>query len=58
MSDINDEDKENTGIDWLDVAITLANILVINIILEIENRKNNGRLAELGNATALNTVEP
>lgn len=46
-------EEENTGIDWLDVAIALANILVAHIIQEIEN----GRLAESGKATVLKTVD-
>jgi hypothetical protein len=37
MTDNNDE---KTGIDWLDVAIAIANIIVAHIILEIESKKD------------------
>lgn len=42
------EVEERTGIDWLDTAIALALYLI---------SEYNGRLAESGKATALNTVE-
>lgn len=53
---VEEPEEEKTGIDWLDVAITIASILVAQIIQEIENRKTDDW--QSGNATALNTVEP
>lgn len=43
-------DNEETGIDWLDAAIKLANILILQIILD-------GRLAESGKALLLKSSD-
>ena len=47
-------EDEETGIDWLDVAVAIANAIVDHIITEIES---NGRLAESGKATVLKTAD-
>ncbi len=50
--DTDDDDcsPDNTGIDWLDIAIGLANMLIAQILTD-------GRLAESGKATVLKTVD-
>lgn len=47
-------EDEDTGIDWLDIAVHIANVLVAHIIMEIEE---NGRMAESGKATVLKTAD-
>ena len=52
-----DDTEDKTGVDWLDVAITLANILFVQLLVEIEQQVNNRRLTELGNVAVLKTDE-
>lgn len=53
---LEEPEEERTGIDWLDVAIAMASIIVAHIIQEIENRKTDDW--QSGNAAALNPAEP
>lgn len=47
-----EEPEKETGIDWLDVAIAIANKLVALWINEIEN---NSKVGRVGNAAVLKT---
>lgn len=50
---VDEEPTDKTGIDWLDVAIALANTLVAQILMEIEQQYR--RLPESGNGAVLKT---
>lgn len=49
-------EDEETGIDWLDIAIQIANEIVAHIIQEIEHREMEDW--QSGNAIVLKTIEP